>query len=143
VSLLDELDALLLGVLEEAPLEGWSVLELLLELDGADGLPLLSLLFIARLPLPLAEPDGLVVELGDEEDEEAEPELESGVERATEPGVEPDPDELPDDERRESLPRSQADSPKVAASAAAKAVRTNLLCSMSTISSVGNNRGCS
>jgi hypothetical protein len=137
VSLLDELP--LGGVLEEAlpePLvEGWSLPELLLELDGEDGelllLPLLSLLFIARLP---EEPDG---ELGDDEDEEAEPEPESGLERATEPGVELDPDELPDCERRESLPRSQADSPKVAASAAAMAVRKNLLCSMSTISSVG------
>ena len=115
------------GVLELLP--DWSLLELL-ELEGElDELPLLSFLFIAGLPLPLAEPEGLV-EPGD--DDEAEPELdESGVERATEPGV---PDELPDCERRESLPRSQADSPKVAASAAATAVRKNFLCSMSTIS---------
>jgi hypothetical protein len=120
-------DALPPGVLDEAlpdPLvEGWSLLELELDEDGEleegedeDGdegeleelelalLSLLSLLFIARLPLPL-DPD--------------------------EPGV---LDVLPDCERRESLPRSQADSPKVAASAAANAVRTNFLCTMSTIS---------
>jgi hypothetical protein len=113
------------GVLLLEPLleDGWSLelLELLLEgelelgvLDD-DEEPLLSLLFIARLPLE-DEPEGL---LGDDEAIPDEPE---------------DPDELPDCESRESLPRSQADSPKVAASAAARAVRKNFLCSMSTIS---------
>ena len=109
---------------EPLPEEGWSLalLELLLEgeleLGGVldeDEEALLSLLFIARLPLE-DEPEGL---LGEDEAIPDEPE---------------DPDELPDWERRESLPRSQADSPKVAASAAARAVRKNFLCSMSTIS---------
>jgi hypothetical protein len=110
------------GLLEpELPLEGWSLLELLELLEGGvdedEELPLLSLLFIARLPLD--EPDGLVLEPeGDDDAMPDEPE---------------DPDE-PDCERRESLPRSQADSPNVAASAAATAVRKNRLCSMSTIS---------
>jgi hypothetical protein len=112
------------GVLLLEPLleEGWS-LELLELLEGElelgvlddDEEPLLSLLFIARLPLE-DEPEGL---LGEDEAIPDEPE---------------DPDELPDCERRESLPRSQADSPNVAASAAARAVRKNFLCSMSTIS---------
>jgi hypothetical protein len=127
-----EPDALLLALesLEpEAPLEDegelgvldWSLLELLLE-EGApgvleDALPLLSLLFIARLPVEeLDEPDGLV-----DGDDEAMPD-------------EPDEPDEPDCESRESLPRSQAESPKVAASAAARAVRTNLFCTMSTIS---------
>jgi hypothetical protein len=98
-------------LLPEVPLFGWSLLELEGEpgmLEDDDELPLLSFLFIARLPL---DPDGLL-----------------GVEDAVEP------DELPDCERRESLPRSQADSPKVAARAAASAVRKNFFCSMSTIS---------
>ena len=105
-------------------LEGWS-LEELLELEGElelgveddDELPLLSFLFIARLPVDeLDEPEGLV----DGEDD-AMPE-------------EPDEPEEPDWDRRESLPRSQAESPKVAAIAAATAVRKNRFCSMSAIS---------
>ena len=110
------------GVLELL-LEGWSLddeLELLegeLELGVPDEeLPLLSLLFIARLPVDdPEEPDGL------EGEDEAMPE-------------EPEEPDEPDWERRESLPRSQAESPKVAAIAAATAVRKNLFCSMSTIS---------
>ena len=112
-----------LGLLEDegelGELDG-SLLELLLD-EGEpgvleDALPLLSFLFIARLPL---EPEGLVDEFGDDEAIPEEPE---------------EPDELPDCESRESLPRSQAASPKVAASAAARAVRKNLFCTMSTIS---------
>jgi hypothetical protein len=101
--------------LEPLELEGWSLLELPELLEGElgvledddDALPLLS--FFARLPV---EPDG---------DEDAMPD---------EPE---DPDE-PDWESRESLPRSQADRPNVAAIAAATAVRKNFLCSMSTVS---------
>jgi hypothetical protein len=105
-------------------LEGWS-LEELLELEGElelgveddDELPLLSFLFIARLPVDeLDEPEGLV----DGEDD-AMPD-------------EPDEPDGPDWDRRESLPRSQAESPKVAAIAAATAVRKNRFCSMSAIS---------
>ena len=107
-------------------LEGWSLDELELLLEGElelgvldDELPLLSLLFIARLPVeePDDEPDGLV-----DGDDEAMPD------------DEPEEPEGLDWERRESLPRSQAESPKVAAIAAATAVRKNLFCSMSTIS---------
>jgi hypothetical protein len=110
--------------LEPLLLEGWSLLELLELLDGElelgvleDELPLLSLLFIARLPVDELDelPDGL------EGDDEAIPD-------------EPDDPEGLDCERRESLPRSQAESPKLAAIAAATAVRKNLFCSMSTIS---------
>jgi hypothetical protein len=119
VPLLPELPPLEDGVLElELPLEGWSLLELEL-LEGElgvledDELPLLSLLFIARLPDEPDEPEGLG-------EDDAMPE---------------EPDE-PDEpcERRESLPRSQADSPNVVAKAAATAVRKNRLCTMSTIS---------
>jgi len=116
------------GLPDPLPLEGWSLLELLALLEGEpepgvleDELPLLSLLFIARLPvLELDEPDGLVLEFGEDEamPEEEEPEEPEGL----------------DCERRESLPRSQAESPKVAASAAARAVRKNRFCTMSTIS---------
>jgi hypothetical protein len=118
------------GLLDPLLLEGWSLLELLellegeLELGGVledEELPLLSLLFIARLPVDeLDEPDGLVLEFGEDEamPEEEEPEEPEGL----------------DCERRESLPRSQAESPKVAASAAARAVRKNRFCTMSTIS---------
>jgi hypothetical protein len=75
-------------------------------------------LFIARLPVEEPdEPDGLV-EFGDDE---AMPD-------------EPDAPDEPDCERRESLPRSQAESPRAAASAAANAVRKSFFCSMSTIS---------
>jgi hypothetical protein len=113
---LEEDGLLELGLLELAlPLEGWSLLELEPLDEGElgvledDELPLLS--FLARLPLD--EPDGLG-------EDDAMPE---------------EPDE-PDDpcERRESLPRSQADSPNVVAKAAATAVRKNRLCTMSTIS---------
>lgn len=108
------------------PLEGWSLDELLELPDGElelgvldDEEPLLSLLFIARLPVDEPEePDGLVLEFGEDEAMPEEPE---------------EPDE-PDCESRESLPRSQAESAKVAASAAAAAVRKNRFCTMSTIS---------
>lgn len=107
------------GLPEPLLLEGWSLDELELLLEGElelgvleDELPPLS--FFARLPVEELddEPDGL------DGDDDAMPD---------------EPDE-PDCERRESLPRSQAESPKLAAIAAATAVRKNLFCSMSSIS---------
>jgi hypothetical protein len=112
---------------ELEPLDDWSLevegeleleLGVLLEELELGELELLLSLFIARLPVDEPEddePEGL------EGDEDAMPE-------------EPDEPDEPDWDRRESLPRSQAESPKVAAIAAATAVRKNRFCSMSAIS---------
>jgi hypothetical protein len=111
-------------------------------------------LLLAAEPLPevpLEDDDGGVLELPDwslllDEDDDGELELgeELGVLElellplslfiARLPVDEPEEPDEPDCERRESLPRSQAESPKAAASAAASAVRNSFFCSMSTIS---------
>jgi hypothetical protein len=101
---------------EELELPDWSLL-----LDDEEGELELGVL---ELELPLS----FFARLPDDEPDD-EPEGLDGDDEAM-----PDEPEEPDCERRESLPRSQAESAKLAAIAAAAAVRKNLFCSMSTIS---------